>query len=429
MKRSIGLALYLAVSGMAYGWARRIVAKRLERGKEHETRHPERLGTASLPRPEGPLLWCHAASVGESVSLLDLIEDLLEARPDLNVLVTTGTVTSAALLKERLPKRAFHQFVPVDATRAIKRFLKHWQPDVAVWTESELWPALIHYTHQTGCPMYLVNARISAQSVKRLRYALGLGRSVLRRFKGIMAQDDLVANRFYYLGADPGSIEVTGSLKENAAPLPVNEDELKSFTAKLAGKQIWLAASTHPGEEDMVAKAHRQARRTAHGLILILAPRHPERGSEITRNLRNTGWRVAQRSAGEPLARDTEIYVADTLGEMGLWYRLAPISFIGGSLVEIGGHNPFEPALLGSAILHGRHVSNFETAYTRFRAEGATVEVPRGDELGRCLIETMPADRTAKLASNGWLVSSEGADVAQHICDVLKAELPPQATP
>ncbi|QHQ36767.1 3-deoxy-D-manno-octulosonic acid transferase [Algicella marina] len=424
MRRSLGLGLYLFASWLAFGTARRMVKKRLDNGKEHETRHPERLGTASLPRPKGPLIWLHAASVGEALSLLDLVDRILKRRPDVHVLVTTGTVTSAELMEKRLPERAMHQFVPVDAARVVKRFLNHWRPDVAVWTESELWPALIHHTHRTGCPMYLVNARMSERSARRLHRSLGLGRAVLQRFRRILAQDETAAVRFVYAGAPPEIVEITGSLKESAMPLPVDEAALKSFSGKLAGKQIWLAASTHPGEEEIVSAAHRQARRTAHGLILILVPRHPERGSAVAKELRAAGWRVAQRSAGEELTRDTEIYLADTMGEMGLWYRLAPVSFVGGSLVEVGGHNPYEPGLLGSAILHGPYVHNFEAAYESFHAANAAVRVPRGDELGRSLVETLPADRTAALAANAWRVTSDGTDTAQMLCDLLTAELP-----
>lgn len=424
MGRSIGVALYLAISELSYGPAIWILNRRLQNGKEDPTRYTERLGDASIKRPKGPLIWFHAASVGEALSLLDLINAILNERDDVNVLLTSGTTTSAEILALRLPDRAYHQFVPLDSARAVRRFLRHWKPNVAVWTESEMWPALMHLTHKSGCPMLLVNGRISRRSARRLKWLGSYAKSLLARFEVIMTEDERLADRFFRLGVNPEKIEVTGSLKDTAMALPYNENQLKQFSKVLGGKQVWLAASTHKGEEKAVAEAHRYAKRTAHGLILILAPRHPDRGPEIARDLRAQGWRVAQRSANEPMARDTEIYLADTMGEMGLWYRLAPISFVGGSLVDVGGHNPFEPALLGSAILHGPNVYNFESAYDRFAQADASVVVSSSVELGPMLVETLPADRTASLAQAAWRVSSEGIDVADYIHSTILAQLP-----
>lgn len=424
MGRSLAVALYLGLSAFAEGRARRHLERRLQRGKEHPERFRERLGHPGLPRPEGQLCWFHAASVGEAVSLLDLIDELLAARPELNILVTTGTVTSAELLAKRLPPRAIHQFVPVDAKAAVERFLAHWRPDIAIWVESELWPCLIHRTHLTGCPMILANARISPRSARRMRWLGSYAASLLNRFDMILAQDDDIADRIYRLGAEPARITVTGSLKDTAHPLPHDPEALKGMMKAIGGRRVWLAASTHAGEEEIVQEAHRQARRSFPGLTLILVPRHPERGTEVVEMLRAKGWRVAQRSCGEPFDRNTEIYLADTLGEMGLWYRAAPVSFVGGSLVEIGGHNPFEPAVLGSAILHGPHVTNFESAYQRFAAADAAIRVPRPDQLGRALVETLPPDRTAELATAAWEVASEGADVARQVLGHITTLLP-----
>ncbi|NNU79105.1 3-deoxy-D-manno-octulosonic acid transferase [Halovulum dunhuangense] len=427
MGQSLALALYLGLSDLAEGPVRRRLRRRQDAGKEDPARSGERFGHASLPRPDGRLVWFHAASVGESLSLLGLIDTLLAEHLDLHVLMTTGTVTSAGLMGQRLPGRAFHQFAPVDTGPAIRRFLAHWRPDLAIWTESELWPRMIVSTHATGCPLLLINARISPASARRLRLLRGFTRSLLGRFERVLAQDDAVAERFHRLGADPARLETTGSLKDTAEPLPHDPMALSDLMKRLAGRSCWLAASTHEGEEELVAIAHREARRSVHGLVLILAPRHPERGPEIARKLRAAGWRVSLRSAGELIDRNTEIYVADTLGEMGLWYRAASVSFIGGSLVPIGGHNPFEPALLGSAILYGPHVANFETAYERFRRAAAAVKVAKAEDLGQRLVETLPPDRAAALATAAWTVSSEGADVTRRVLDVIKAYLPARA--
>ncbi|MEO1312465.1 MAG: glycosyltransferase N-terminal domain-containing protein [Pseudomonadota bacterium] len=424
MTMSLALTAYLGLSHVTGGFARRRLAARVTLGKEDPDRLHERLGQPKLKRPKGRLIWFHAASVGESVALLSVFEALREEQPEDNILLTTGTVTSAEVMANRLPSGVIHQYVPVDTAAAVKGFLDHWQPDLALWTESDLWPRLVVDTHRRKIPMMLINASISRKSARRLRWAGAYAAALLNRFEAILAQDDAGADRIYTLGASPGRIEVSGSLKDTAQPLPYDADTLKKTMAQLKGRSVWLAASTHDGEEVLVAAAHREARRRYPGLMLIIAPRHPDRGAEIARRLRADGWRVAVRSQNEGTDRNCEIYLADTLGEMGLWYRVAAVSFIGGSLVEVGGHNPFEPALLGSAILHGPYVHNFETSYARFRRAGAAILVPDAEALGPKLIDALPPDRAAALANAAWAASSEGADVTRHVLGVLRAHLP-----
>jgi 3-deoxy-D-manno-octulosonic-acid transferase len=417
--RSLLLGLYLALSRRAGSVARRLLRRRAAQGKEDPSRLPERMGLAGAPRPEGRLAWFHAASVGEAASLLELLRRVETGRPDLTCLVTTVTVTSAQLLAARLPARAIHQFAPLDVAPWVERFLDHWRPDLAVWTESELWPAALAATHRRGAPMLLINARISAKSYKRWRWAGGMARALLRRFDRILAQDDLAAEHFARLGAAPGRIEVTGSLKEGAAPLGHDEAERVRVARALAGRPVWLAASTHPGEEEVVLAAHARARRALPMLALILAPRHPVRGDGLAEMLRARGLVVAQRSRGEPVTPDTDVYLADTLGEMGLWYRVAAVSFVGGSLVEVGGHNPFEPALLGSAILHGPHVRNFADGYGRLGAAQAAALVRDESELASALTATLAPDRAAAMAAAAWDAMSAGAEVTDRVLEVV----------
>ncbi|HPG21952.1 MAG TPA: 3-deoxy-D-manno-octulosonic acid transferase, partial [Amaricoccus sp.] len=360
-------------------------------------------------------IWFHAASVGEAASLLELVRRLADGRPDLTCLVTTVTVTSAQFLAGRLPEGCIHQFVPVDVLPWVARFLDHWRPDLAVFTESELWPATLSELHRRGIATYLINARISHRTYRRWRSARGLARALLRRFDRILAQDELAAEQLTALGADPGRLEVTGTLKEGAAPLPHDEAERARIARAFASRPIWLAASTHSGEEDIVLAAHASVRQAQPNLTLILAPRHPDRGDGLATILRARGLSVAQRSKGEAIEPDTEVYLVDTLGEMGLWYRIAPVSFVGGSLVEVGGHNPFEPALLGSAILYGPHVRNFEDAYRRLAAAGAAVEVRSESDLARALRETLAPDRAAEMAAAAWETCSEGAEVTDAV--------------
>lgn len=426
MGMSLGLAAYLAFAERGIGFAERRLADRQAEGKEDAERLPERKGIASEPRPQGLLIWFHAASVGESLSILELVRRLGDLREDVEFLLTSGTVTSARMIAQRLPDRSRHQYVPVDARPWVRAFLDHWKPDLAVWTESELWPALMHETHRRNIPMVLINARMSSATFQSWRWFPGAARSLLRRFDHILVQDKTTARYFRRLGMAPAKVEVTGTLKEGSAALPYDEAERNQFSKQLAGRPVWLAASTHPGEEKLVATAHRQAARATQRLLLIIAPRHPERGPEIERDLKKDGWTVAVRSKGEVPDAQTQIYLADTLGEMGLWYRLAPVSFLGGSLVDIGGHNPFEPAALGSAILHGPYIHKVRDIYDRLKAAGATKQVRSASDLAKSLGKVLSPDIAAEMAHAAWEVSSSGAEVTDRALVVLQSYLPPE---
>ncbi|MFQ5437579.1 MAG: 3-deoxy-D-manno-octulosonic acid transferase [Paracoccaceae bacterium] len=424
MGHSIGLALYLAFSERAAGLGQKKLVERQASGKEDPDRLGERCGSTNVARPEGPLVWFHAASVGESLSILELVRRLGDTRGDISFLITTGTVTSARMIRGKMPKRAIHQFVPIDVRPYVRGFLAHWKPDLAVWTESELWPSLMFETHAAGVSMLLINARISKATHEKWRWFPGMSRALLRRFDYVLAQDDRTARYLRRLGLPRQRIEVTGTLKEGSAALPNNETERSRIAGHLAGRPVWLAASTHEGEELMAAEAHRQARRSAQRLLLIIAPRHPERGPEIAAELKAGGWKIAVRSEGELPEPDTDIYLADTLGEMGIWYRLSPVTFLGGSLVEIGGHNPFEPAALGSAIIHGPFVHKVADIYQRLCDAHATVQVHSVSELARNVVEVLAPDRAAAMAHAAWEVSSSGAEVTNRALRLLLDHLP-----
>jgi len=420
MTGSLALGLYRAWSARGgRRFAERKLRERLAEGKEDGARLDERRGIAGVARPAGPLMWFHAASVGESLALLELIRLLLEDRKDLNILVTTGTVTSAGVMADRLPERAIHQFLPLDARAFVRRFLEHWHPDVAVWTESELWPTLICETDAIGIPMLLLNARMSKASHDRWRFLRGMARSLLGRFDQALVQDDLTAIYLRRLGLPPERMEVTGTLKEGAAALPVEPAELDTMRAEIGGRPIWVAASTHPGEEDKVLEAHRIALKSNPRLLLILAPRHANRGDEIAKMLAEGGWTFTRRSIGEGPEAEAPVYLADTMGELGLWYRLAPVSFVGGSWEPIGGHNPFEPAALGSAILHGPYVTNFVDIYQRLTEARAARLVASPQSLAEAVDDLLSPDRAAAMAHSAWEVVSAGADVTERAKTVL----------
>jgi 3-deoxy-D-manno-octulosonic-acid transferase len=339
-------------------------------GKEDPRRRGERIGIASMARPNGVLCWVHAASVGETNAVLPVIEALGNARPDLNFLLTTGTVTSAGLAARRLGPRAVHQYVPLDAPEYAARFLDHWKPDLAVFTESEIWPSLILETSARNIPIALVNGRLSHRSRRRWQRNKSTAMPLFGRFNIVLAQNDRLALGFSTLGAR--NVHSVGNLKIDAPPPPVDLNELERLKAALGARPVFAAASTHEGEEETIAAAHRALTRQFEDLCTIIAPRHPERGTALAESLKNLGFNVAQRSLGALPGPRTDIYIADTIGELGTLYALAPVAFIGGSLIDRGGQNPIEAVRHGVAVLTGPHWQNFRDAYrTLLRHEGA----------------------------------------------------------
>ena len=402
------------------------LARRRRQGKEDSLRLRERLGIPGQVRPRGPLVWMHAASVGEATALLALIDRLLETRPALEVLLTTGTVASAHLLEQRLPSRARHQFVPVDVPRWIARFLDHWRPDLALWVESELWPNLVLETHARGVPMVLVNGRLSADSYARWRRWPGLIGPVLGAFALCLAQDEEQARRLRQLGAR--EVETLGDLKAAAGSLPFDRLQLELLRRCIGPRPLWLAASTHAGEEEIAACVHRRLAATHPGLLTIIVPRHPARGEAIGAMLAARGLRSARRRRGEPITDQTDVYLADTMGELGLFYSLTGIAFVGGSLVAKGGHNPFEAARLGCAVLHGPDVGNCAGMAAQLAVAGAAETVSEADELAQA-VAALLGDRhlRAERAAAGKRVADAGSGVLDAVLERLARWLEPLA--
>ncbi len=342
------------------------------KGKEDPARFKERLGHASVVRPSGRLVWIHAVSVGEALSVLPLLHQITASYPNVQLLLTTGTVTSAQLLKKRLPEDAIHQYAPIDKTLPVQRFLEHWRPDVALWVESELWPNLIIETHKTGCVMLQVNARISETSFNTWKRYPHIARNMLSCFALTLAQSTRDQERFATLGANDARF--IGNIKYDAPALPSDPEETGKLIQMIGDRPLWIAASTHPGEEEQIAKAHAQLQLSHETMLTIILPRHPERGSDIANMLEQHGP-VARRAAHQPITNQTQFYVADTLGELGLFFRLAGIVFMGGSLSEHGGHNPLEAARLECALLTGPYTRNFTEIYDDLSAHQAVIRV------------------------------------------------------
>lgn len=375
--------LYRGMTAAATPLVLAYLKARRRRGKEDMRRFPERLGITASERPDAPLVWVHAASIGEATSVLALIERLLAERPSLEILITTGTVTAARLLESRLPSGARHQFVPADLPRAVERFLDHWHPDLALWVESELWPNLVLMTRRRNIPMLLVNARLSARSHARWRAWSGLAKPIMAAFSLCLAQDQVQGARFRELGAT--GVDSVGDLKAAAKRLPTDTAALNELRAQIGERPRWLAASTHPGEDEIAVAVHRQLAAAHPGLLTIVAPRHPVRSDDIAAIVRGQGLRLARRSLGEPIMPDTEIYLADTFGELGVFYTLAGIAFIGGSLVDKGGHNPFEAARLDCAVLFGPHTANCTAMADALTKAEAAETVADADGLARAV--------------------------------------------
>lgn len=361
----LGLTAYRCASYAFAPVAPMLLRQRMLRGKEDPARMAERIGRTNLARPDGTLLWIYGASVGESLAALPLIETLrAEGR---GILVTSGTVTAARLLAERLPDGVLHQFAPIDTPSAVARFLDHWRPAVGLFVDSEIWPNMVLGAHARGVRLGLINGRMSARSFDGWSRARRSAAALLSRYDLCLAIDTETAARLTALGAK--DVEVTGSLKADAPPLPADPELLAALRTAIGNRPVLLAAQTHPGEEETVLPVHDALRQKFPDLLTIIVPRHPERGGEIAM-LCGTRKSV-HRAEGALPANDTAIYIADTIGDLGLFYRLATFAFVGGSLVPHGGQNPLEVARLGCVVLAGPHTANFADAYRAiFDAQG-----------------------------------------------------------
>jgi 3-deoxy-D-manno-octulosonic-acid transferase len=412
--------VYRGLTDLAAPLVPYVLERRRAAGKEDPDRQGERLGLASRARPAGRLIWVHGASVGEALSAQVLIRRALAADPAATVLLTTGTVTSAAMMAERLPDRAIHQFVPVDRMPFVRRFMDHWRPDLAVWIESEIWPNLLTEIGRRGLPAVLVNARMSARSFARWRhFPVSIAR-LLGVFSLVLPWDESEAGKLRALGA--AAVGPAGNLKYAAGPPAADEGALARLRRATAGRPVWLAASTHPGEEEICATVHCAVAAAVPDLLTVVVPRHPHRGAAIEAALADQGLVVARRSADRLPSRDTDVYLADTMGEMGLFLRLASAVLVGGSLVPHGGHNPIEPAQLGCPILFGPHMTNFPEIAGELLIAGGAREVPGAADLSEALrgLFARPADRRAS-AEAAAAVASRNREAIERVLAAVDA--------
>ncbi len=401
------------LAGPALAW-------RAKSGKEDAGRLDERLGLAAVARPKGRVVWLHGASLGESLSLLPLVERFVQR--GVEVLVTSGTVSSARQLATRLPPGAIHQYAPLDAPALVKRFLDHWRPDVALFAESELWPNMVAALHARGVPLVLVNARISSESTERWSRAPRTARRLFAMIDLCLAQDAEHAARFLGLGA--ARVRIAGNLKFDAAPLPVDAGRLAAFNGAVGARPVWAAVSTHEGEEEIALNAHLELAREFPDLLTVIAPRHAARGAAIAELARQKGLAVARRAAGEEPAASCAVYVMDTFGELGLLFRAVGVAFMGKSLLPGGGQNPIEPAQLGCAVLHGPHIENFAFVYAELNAAKAAARVTDAASLARAAhyLLSQPA-RMRKMGRAGGAVVERLGGASRSIVTAVEPYL------
>ena len=404
---SLALSAYRLGSTLIEPLAGPLLRRRAAAGKEDPARLGERLGRASQPRPAGPLVWLHGVSVGEATSLLPLVEALRRDRPDITLLVTSGTRSSAELLARRLPTGVIHQFAPVDGPRATAAFLDHWRPSLGLLVESELWPNLITQARARGVRLALISARMTEKSAQGWARAPGAARRLLQGFDLVLPQDSATAARLTGLGGHVGPLL---NLKRVGAPLPCDPEALAAMRAELDGRPVVLAASTHPGEEALVLEAFAALAVRRPAPMLILAPRHPERGEVVADLARQAGHAVGRRSLGEPPGA---VYVADTLGELGLFFRLADAVILGGGFVPgVGGHNPLEPARLGRAVVTGPEVFNAQAIFEEMSEAAAVLFAADAQALARHVAGLLDNPRIARRMGEAAQAVAQRGDAA-----------------
>ena len=400
------LRVYRKLSSAMVPLAPALMKRRLKQGKEDPARIGERRGFSDDIRPHGPLVWIHGASVGEVLAAAALVEKLRAL--NIRILLTSGTVTSASIVAKRFPADIIHQYVPYDSPRYVARFLDHWRPSLALFIESDLWPNLILSSAARRLPMVLINGRMSPRSFPRWSRMSGTISALLGKFEVCLAQSDTDAERFTALGSR--NVVTTGNLKLDVPAPPADAARLERLMAATRGRPVIVAASTHPGEEEILLETHRTLAGFFPSLLTVIVPRHPDRGEAIARMIAASGLHAGLRSREELPTAATDIYVADTMGELGLFYRLAPIVFMGGSLVPHGGQNPIEAVKLGASIVHGPHVFNFTDVYAALDRAGGARRADTGEalvkQLGQLLAD--PAACDVLVAASAQVVEQLG---------------------
>jgi 3-deoxy-D-manno-octulosonic-acid transferase len=417
--KSALLWAYLKLSPLIRLFARRHLEKRLLRGKEDGLRYREKLGLTNVMRPDGQLIWLHAVGVGELLALPGLIREIGRLDPALNFLLTSSAKTSAQAIEHNLPARTIHQFLPLDSPHYVERFLDHWQPQLSIWAERDIWPVFLTELERRAIAMALINGRMSEKSGASKQKAKAFFAALYAKFRFIEVQDKTSAEQFALLGVSPDKIRITGTLKAGADALADQPEKREILKTALKGRQIWLAASTHPEDEIQIFKAHKQVLQRHPDTCLILAPRDPERATRIQKHAADLGFQAAILRDKYNDLTGVQIAIIDRIGQLGIWYRLADRCFVGGSFGDLGGHNPYEPALLDCAISHGPNVQNFADDYANFHRQRAAKLVKNADDLANTLLDP----QFLTLRHNATTVAEHGKlaleDTASRLFELL----------
>ncbi|WP_193749889.1 3-deoxy-D-manno-octulosonic acid transferase [Shimia sp. SK013] len=374
MKIGAQLGAYLLLRPLLQPLMRFIVRRRVDKGKDDAVRSGEKLGETKMARPEGTVIWVHAVGLGEVLALRPLLNEFHRRAPDMHFVITSTARSSAKVIGDNLPPNAVHQFLPLDGPKFVRRFLDHWRPALSIWSEQDFWPGAIYDTSRRGIPLAYINARINAKSYAKRRKMKGIYRALLPEFAVVTAQDNDTAQYLRQLGAR--TPQVSMSLKPAAEPLRVDDGELARFRGKIGLRKVWVAASTHLADEEKVLAAQALLAKEDNAPLLVLVPRVPDRGASIRETAMANGLSCVQRSKCEYPEPETAVFLADSFGELGLWYQLADVAFVGASFGGLGGHNPWEPACFGLSVLHGPATQNFATDYQELAKAGVTRLVP-----------------------------------------------------
>ncbi|MCQ2913658.1 MAG: 3-deoxy-D-manno-octulosonic acid transferase [Alphaproteobacteria bacterium] len=416
------LKAYRCLTYFAYPLISVYLACRKFKGKEDLNRFNERMGYPNLKRPEGKLVWIHGASVGETLSVQPLIKKIQEVYPNLNIMVTSGTLTSAELMEKRLTGKAFHQYIPIDCPNQVKRFVEYWKPDVAFWIESEFWPNLLSEIKSKNIPLILINGRVSDRSFSRWKKLKSLSHELQSLFTKSFGQTDEDARRLKELGAQ--ETDCVGNMKFGVGELICDETELNKVKSQIKSRHCWVAGSTHEGEDEPLAIAQKIIKEKFRDALLVLAPRHPKRADEVKQIFTKFGFNVAMRSKKEKITDKVDVYIADTIGEMGLSYRLGEIAFVGGSLIPFGGQNMIEPARLNKVVLCGPGTTNFREIVAKAKSQEALIEIKNGEELANAAIDLLSDEEKLKrMQKNAFDFAVKEQGVTDRLVEALKPYL------
>ncbi len=372
-----------------------LISKRLKKGLEHPTRYTERYGVSDQARPEGELIWFHGASVGESLSILPLIEKMTVKKPDAYFLITTTTIAAQRVVSARMKKNTIHQFIPFDATSWVNTFLDHWQPKAVFFIESEIWPNILRQAHRRNIPITLLNARLSETSLRNWLWIKKISKKLWRCFSGIYTQSDVFTQRFHQLGAN--CAKTLGNTKLLSAKLPFDEGEYNHWKTQIGNRPCWVAASTHKGEEEKIFKVHKALKKDFPTLLTIIAPRHVERCDDVFGQAQAQGIAIVRFTSQK--LHDEDVLLVDAMAKLGVFYRLSPIAFIGGSLISQGGHNPLEPSMIGAFPLWGPYFFNVSDMMYLF--EGLPCQQADADQLVHTLKDMLAhPEKVSQLVGN-----------------------------